>query len=319
MPGGGSPASNTRSPRWYCRRSPKRAMRAISDSVSLGKACSWRPTMLLVKGETGWRLSIPTCRPIPNQCDDNLFHCRFDDVDILLRRPSAHADACDHLALAGQRYSAAHRRVAASRDHDERIQRLARLHQRHEVGRAQAHERGRVGLALRQLEREQRRSWHAVLQDDVAVNVDHADRHRHLGLRRLRLDALRDVLRECQQIHESEFLPNVAMVRNDVSLSRPRGGHAPSCPTENPNRFSTAPGFWKPRSKSARIRCCAAARVIDVMQASHPAAISTSGGRLAAFTRRFVLVLAHLSNEAMRVASASTKSSSAASGNERFT
>src|SRR6202171_3795041 len=64
---------------------------------------------------------------------------------------------------------------------------------------------------------------------------------------------------------------------------------------------------------------CAAGRVTEVMQASHPAAISTSGGRLAAFTRRFVLAIAHLSNEAIRVASASTKSSSAASGNERFT
>jgi hypothetical protein len=49
------------------------------------------------------------------------------------------------------------------------------------------------------------------------------------------------------------------------------------------------------------MRFCAAGRVIDVMQASHPAAISTSGGRLAAFTRRFVLAIAHLSNEAMRV------------------
>jgi len=33
------------------------------------------------------------------------------------------------------------------------------------------------------------------------------------------------------------------------------------------------------------MRFCAAGRVIDVMQASHPAAISTSGGRLAAQQR----------------------------------
>jgi hypothetical protein len=43
------------------------------------------------------------------------------------------------------------------------------------------------------------------------------------------------------------------------------------------------------------------------MQASQPAAISTSGGRLAAFTRRLVFAIAHLSNDAIRVASASTK------------
>jgi len=43
------------------------------------------------------------------------------------------------------------------------------------------------------------------------------------------------------------------------------------------------------------------------------------GGKLAAFTRRLVLAIAHLSNEAIRVASASTKLSSSASGIDRFT
>jgi hypothetical protein len=37
------------------------------------------------------------------------------------------------------------------------------------------------------------------------------------------------------------------------------------------------------------------------MQASQPALISTSGGRLASFTRRLVFAIAHLSNEAMRL------------------
>jgi hypothetical protein len=55
------------------------------------------------------------------------------------------------------------------------------------------------------------------------------------------------------------------------------------------------------------------------MQASHPAAISTSGRRLAALTRRFVFAIAHLSNEAMRVANASTNPSSSASGGDLFT
>jgi hypothetical protein len=35
-----------------------------------------------------------------------------------------------------------------------------------------------------------------VLQDDVAVNVDDTDRHGHLVMRRLRFDALGDILRE---------------------------------------------------------------------------------------------------------------------------
>lgn len=42
------------------------------------------------------------------------------------------------------------------------------------------------------------------------------------------------------------------------------------------------------------------------MQASQPAAISTSTGKLAALTRRFVLEIARLSKELIRAASAST-------------
>ena len=60
-------------------------------------------------------------------------------------------------------------------------------------------------------------------------------------------------------------------------------------------------------------------RLIEAMHASHPAAISTSGGRLASLTRRLVLAMAHLSNDAIRVASAPTKASSSVSGNDRFT
>jgi hypothetical protein len=53
------------------------------------------------------------------------------------------------------------------------------------------------------------------------------------------------------------------------------------------------------------------------MHASHPASISTSGGRLA-LTRRLVFAIAHLSNFAIRVASASTYASSSASGRARL-
>ena len=41
------------------------------------------------------------------------------------------------------------------------------------------------------------------------------------------------------------------------------------------------------------IRSCAAGRLTEAMQASQPALISTSGGRLASFTRRLVLAIAH--------------------------
>ena len=53
-------------------------------------------------------------------------------------------------------------------------------------------------------------------------------------------------------------------------------------------------------------------RATEAMHASQPAAISTSAGKLAAFTRRFVFEIAHLSNELIRVASASTNPSSSA-------
>ena len=43
-------------------------------------------------------------------------------------------------------------------------------------------------------------------------------------------------------------------------------------------------------------------RPSDRGHAGKPAAISTSGGRLAVFTRRFVFAIAHLSKDAIRVA-----------------
>ena len=77
----------------------------------------------------------------------------------------------------------------------------------------------------------------------------------------------------------------------------------PSCPRWNPSRFCRSPGFWSPWSRRALIFSCAAGRLTEAMQASQPALISTSGGRLASLTRRLVLAIAHVSNEAIRVAS----------------
>jgi len=68
-----------------------------------------------------------------------------------------------------------------------------------------------------------------------------------------------------------------------------------------------------------KILACIAGRATEAMQASQPAAISTSGGKLAALTKRFVLEIAHLSNELMRVASASTNASGSASERDLFT
>src|SRR4029453_9712025 len=87
------------------------------------------------------------------------------------------------------------------------------------------------------------------------------------------------------------------------------GDYRASFPIKDPNRFSTSPGFWKPCFSNASMVPRAAGRAIEAMQASQPAAISTSGGKLASLTRRLVFAIAHLSNEAIRVASASTKPS----------
>jgi len=65
------------------------------------------------------------------------------------------------------------------------------------------------------------------------------------------------------------------------------------------------------------IPSCAAGRPSEAMHASHTAPSSTSGGRLV-LTRRLVLAIAHLSNLAIRVASASTNESSSASGRARL-
>ena len=60
----------------------------------------------------------------------------------------------------------------------------------------------------------------------------------------------------------------------------------PSWRGANPKRVSASPGLWNPSSNHRLIFSWAAGRAIEAIQTSHPAAISTSGGKLAAFTRR---------------------------------
>jgi hypothetical protein len=44
-----------------------------------------------------------------------------------------------------------------------------------------------------------------MLENDVAVNIDDANRYRDLGLSGLRLDALSDRLGVCEQVHDVSF------------------------------------------------------------------------------------------------------------------
>src|SRR5437773_6689465 len=109
-----------------------------------------------------------------------LFHRRFDDGNVLLRRSAAHSDAGDHLALTGERHAAAHRGVSAARDGEEGIEGRAWLHEGDEVSGAYADEGRRVGLSLGELEGERGRSGHAVGENDVAVDVDDGNRDGHV-------------------------------------------------------------------------------------------------------------------------------------------
>ena len=61
----------------------------------------------------------------------------LDDGDVLLGCAAADSDAREHLAIVvGQRNAAAHGAEAAAADRGERVERLARLHEREKVGRA---------------------------------------------------------------------------------------------------------------------------------------------------------------------------------------
>ncbi len=60
-----------------------------------------------------------------------------------------------------------------------------------QVNRRHSYQRGGVGFALVDLEREERRPIHPVPEDEVAVNADDADRNWYLRFGRLAFDALR--------------------------------------------------------------------------------------------------------------------------------
>jgi hypothetical protein len=125
---------------------------------------------------------------------------RLKNSDILLDRTAANANASDELALAAERRSSSHHTVFPLRH--QRKERLARLRKRKKVGRSHPHERGRISLSLGDLDRESRRSVHAVMEDDISVYVDHANRDRNFGTRRFCLYALCDSFREGEQIHD---------------------------------------------------------------------------------------------------------------------
>src|SRR6266480_3406016 len=133
------------------------------------------------------------------RCD--LFHGRFDDGDVLLRRAAAYSDAGDHLALTGERHATAHRGVSAARDGEEGIEGRAWLHEGDEVSGAYADEGRRVGLSLGEVEGERGRSSHAVGENDVAVDVDDGNRDGYVLFCRLGLDAVSNVLGDGEQIH----------------------------------------------------------------------------------------------------------------------
>jgi hypothetical protein len=67
---------------------------------------------------------------------------------------------------------------------------LAGLYEWEDVGIAQPHQGGGVGLALGQLEGEDRRAVHTVLKYQVAVNLYDAGGDGYFGLGRLSFDTL---------------------------------------------------------------------------------------------------------------------------------
>src|SRR5262249_20736578 len=58
---------------------------------------------------------------------------RFNDGNILLRGATAYSHTCDHLTVVSERHSAAHGAVPTLRDHNERIEWVARLDQGNKI------------------------------------------------------------------------------------------------------------------------------------------------------------------------------------------
>jgi hypothetical protein len=128
---------------------------------------------------------------------------RFDDGDILLDSATAYTDAGNHLTIAGERNSATHRTKSPRSNRAERKERLPWLHQRKNVCRPHSDKSRCVGLSLGYLDRKHRRSGHAVLKNEVSVNVDDADCDRHFVCSRGRFDAIRCILCDSKQVHGS--------------------------------------------------------------------------------------------------------------------
>ena len=115
---------------------------------------------------------------------------RFQDLDILFDGAAAYADARDQFAVEGKRRAAAHRTISSAGHRHQRKQGLSGLHQRKQLGRSNSDQRRRIGFPLRQISRENRRTVHAVLENDVAVDVDNRNGDRYAVRADCALDAL---------------------------------------------------------------------------------------------------------------------------------
>src|ERR1700722_5849586 len=113
---------------------------------------------------------------------------RFYDGGVLLGGAAAYADACNNLTIQGERHSATHCAVPPAADRIERIKRLAGLDEREEGCCSHPDKRGGVGFTFGDLRREGWRARHALMEDDVAVDIGDANSDRNLGLCSLRLD-----------------------------------------------------------------------------------------------------------------------------------
>src|SRR5256886_1784512 len=167
--------------------------RRCPSSASLAVAAASASSRSLI-ADLGVPAGMSSAKATRNSMSYDLSHRRFDDGDVLLCRSAADSDAGDHLALAGERHTAAHRGVSTAGDGEEGIEGRAWLHEGDEVSGAHADEGGRVGFSLGEFEGERRRSGYAVGENDVAVSVDDGNRDGHVLFSRLGLGTVSDFL-----------------------------------------------------------------------------------------------------------------------------
>ena len=170
--------------------------------------------------------------------------------------------------------------------------------------------------------------------EKIAVRMIHAcgmpEIAREIAMSETFVSAARTAL-----MNGAPILCDSKMVANGITVGRLPARNAVICTLDreevpalaaesNNTRSAAALEMWRPHLAGALVAIgnapTALFRLLEMLDegASHPAAISTSAGRLA-FTRRLVLAIAHLSNAEMRVARASTNPSSSGSGSARFT